>query len=171
VSHPIILLAEDRDDDVILIRRAFTLAKIPSTLVVVSDGEEAVSYLKGEGKYSNRAEYPLPDLLLLDLNMPKLNGFEVLEWVREQSSLARLRILVLTSSEQMHDVNRAYSLGANSFLVKPLDFENFIELGRTIERFWLNASRAPEISRPPISRKPKKPESGQSPGSCKHEPD
>src|SRR5438477_12877403 len=116
----VILLAEDREDDVLLIRRAFNKANLLNPLHLVHDGDEAIAYLKGEGQFANRAEYPLPSLLLLDLKMPRRDGFEVLQWVREQSSLKALRVIVLTSSEHIQDVNRAYDLGANSFLVKPM---------------------------------------------------
>src|SRR6185503_19329803 len=105
--------------------------------------------LKGEGKYSNRDEYPLPDIFLLDLKMPRINGFEVLKWVRSQPNLSALRTLVLTSSDQNRDVNEAYQLGANSFLVKPFDFEDFTKLSEKILYFWFKASRAPEAFRPP----------------------
>lgn len=151
-DHAVILLAEDEEDYVLLIRHAFSQAHIPNPLHVVWNGQDAIAYLKGEGKYANREEYPLPDLLLLDLKMPRVNGFEVLKWVREQPSLAALRVLVLTSSEQISDVNDAYRLGANSFLVKPLDFEDFTSLSRLIKDFWLGASKAPEISRPARSK-------------------
>ena len=144
----VILLAEDEEDYVLLIRRAFEQANIPNPLHVVWNGQEAISYLKGEGKYANREEYPLPDLLLLDLKMPRVNGFEVLSWIRKQPGLAALRILVLTSSDAIRDVNEAYRLGANSFMVKPLDFEDTIELGRLINDFWLKASKTPETFRP-----------------------
>jgi CheY-like chemotaxis protein len=157
----VILVAEDREDDALLIRRAFELARVPYALFFVSDGKEVISYLEGFGKFANRSEYPLPDLLLLDLKMPEVDGFEVIEWIRKQPSLAPLRILVLTSSNEMRDVNRAYRLGANSFLVKPHDFENFIELSRTIHTFWLRSSSTPEISRAPLET-PKKHEGPQS---------
>ena len=148
-EHAVILLAEDEEDYVLLIRRAFEQANIPNPLHVVWNGQEAISYLKGEGKYSNREEYPLPDLLLLDLKMPRVNGFEVLEWIRKQPGLAPLRVLVLTSSDQIRDVNEAYRLGANSFLVKPMDFQDFTQLSRLIQDFWLKASRTPETFRLP----------------------
>src|ERR1700748_1305969 len=147
-EHAVILLAEEEEDYVLLIRRAFDQAKIPNPLHVVWNGQEAIAYLKGEGKYSNREEYPLPDLLLLDLNMPRENSFEVLKWSREQHDRAPLRVLVLTSSDQIRDVNEAYKLGANSFLVKPLDFQDFTQLSRLIQDFWLKASKAPETYRP-----------------------
>lgn len=152
-EHAVILLAEDEEDDVVLIQRAFSLANVPNPLHVVWNGVECISYLRGDGKYSNREEYPLPDLLLLDLKMPRVNGFEVLKWIREQPGLAPLRVLVLTSSDQLRDVNEAYQLGANSFLVKPLDFQDFAQLGRLIQDFWLKASKTPETFRPPRSPK------------------
>jgi CheY-like chemotaxis protein len=147
-EHAVILLAEDEEDYVLLIRRAFEQAKIPNPLHVVWNGQEVIAYLKGEGKYANREEYPLPDLFLLDLKMPRVNGFEVLKWVRAQPGLAPLRVLVLTSSEEIRDVNEAYKLGANSFLVKPLDFQDFAQLSRLIQEFWLKASKTPEAFRP-----------------------
>jgi CheY-like chemotaxis protein len=162
-EHAVILLAEDNDDYVALIRLAFSRANIPNPLHVVWNGEEAVAYLKGEGKYSNRDEYPLPELLLLDLKMPRMNGFEVLEWVRQQPSLAGLRILVLTSSDELRDVNQAYRMGANSFMVKPGDFEDSVQLSRLINDFWLKASKSPEISRAPRKgdkNQPGEPKSG-----------
>jgi CheY-like chemotaxis protein len=152
-DRSIILLAEDREDDVLLIRKAFERAHIPNPLYVVHDGEEVIAYLKGEGKFSNRAEYPLPDLILLDLKMPRVNGFEVLAWIRQQPSLSSLRVLVLTSASEMRDVNQAYRLGANSFLVKPHDFEEFVELSKLMQDCWLWASRTPDVSRPPVEPK------------------
>jgi CheY-like chemotaxis protein len=120
----VILVAEDNEVDVLLLRRAFAKAQLLNPLQVVHNGEEAIAYLSGKGKYTNRAEYPLPDLVLLDLKMPHKNGLEVLEWIREQPSLSGLRVVMLTSSDQARDVNAAYQLGANSFLVKPVDFEH-----------------------------------------------
>jgi len=146
---PVILLAEDDEDYVILIKQVFTKAHIPNPVHVVQNGEEAIAYLKGTGQYANRDEFPLPDVLLLDLKMPRINGFEVLKWVRQQPGLSRLRILVLTSSDEIRDVNEAYQLGANSFLVKPFDFSDFTHLSRLIADFWFKASRAPETFRPP----------------------
>ncbi len=148
-EHAVILLAEDEEDYVILIRHAFSKAKIPNPLYVVSNGEEAISYLRGKAKYANRDEYPLPDLLLLDLKMPRVNGFEVLKWVRQQPGLSGLRVLVLTSSDELRDVNQAYQLGANSFMTKPADFENLAELSRLIQDFRLKVSKTPEPSRSP----------------------
>jgi CheY-like chemotaxis protein len=153
-DQPVILLAEDREDDILLIRQAFKRGNVPQPTHVVRDGEEAVAYLAGDGKYANRDEYPLPALLLLDLKMPRMDGFEVLEWIRKQPSLRPLRVVVLTSSEDIFDVNHAYELGANSFLVKPLDFELFVETCAVIKKYWLNLSATPRISRPSTVEQP-----------------
>ena len=142
-----ILLVEDLEDDILLIRRAFAAAKLTTPLYVVRDGEEAIEYLEGVGKYSNRAEYPLPQLILLDLKMPKMGGIEVLRWIKRQPELKALRVVVLTSSESISDVNEAYEVGANSFLVKPLEFENYPAMLRTLSAFWFHTSRSPTVNR------------------------
>ena len=143
-----ILLAEDREDDVVLIRRAFARANFLNPLMVVKDGEEAIGYLKGETPYQDRARYPLPGLLLLDLKMPRKDGFEVLRWIRQQPNFDALRILVLTSSQASEDISLAYQLGANSFLVKPSDFNDFVQLTKFIDGFWLQFNRTLESAEP-----------------------
>src|SRR6266446_3755781 len=158
-DQALILLVEDKEDDIILVRRAFERAGIPNPLQVVRDGEEAIEYLQGYGKYRNREEYPLPSLILLDLKMPGMDGFEVLEWIRGQPGFGSLPVVVLTSSFAVRDINKAYRLGGNSFMVKPMDFENTVELARTVKKYWLVMSKGPDTSRPaPLpeaSRKPK----------------
>ena len=144
----VILLAEDNEDHVLLTRRAFKQAGLVNPLFVVENGEEVVAYLTGEGKFANRTEYPLPTLLLLDLKMPRKDGFEVLEWIRKQPTLSGLRVVVLTTSDRILDVNRAYQLGANSFLTKPVDFRDFVQLSSAIKGYWLWMSHAPELERP-----------------------
>src|SRR4051812_32534922 len=129
---PLILLVEDREDDVLLVQRAFNAAKTDSVIQAVRDGEEAIHYISGIGKYANREEYPVPWLVLLDLKMPRVDGFEVLDWIREQPGLKSMIVVVLTSSDDLRDVNRAYALGANSFMVKPFDFQNTIELAKLV---------------------------------------
>jgi CheY-like chemotaxis protein len=153
-DQPVILLAEDREDDVLLVREAFKRGNITNPIHIVRDGEEVIAYLAGEGKFANRIEYPLPGLLLLDLKMPRLDGFDVLSWIRKQTGLRGLRIVVLTSSDQIFDVNRAYELGANSFLVKPHDFEQFVETCKKIKDYWLDMSKTPRISRPSNAEQP-----------------
>ena len=147
-EQALFLLVEDSPDDVLLTRRAFHRANIINPLQVVRSGDEAILYLRGEGVYANRAEFPLPGIVLLDLNMPGKDGFEVLEWIRAQAGLRALRVVVLTSSDSVYDVNRAYQLGANSFLVKPVQFERFVEIIQTLRGYWLWMSETPETSRP-----------------------
>ena len=146
-DQALILLVDDSDDDILLIRQAFAKAGIPTPIQFVRSGEEAVEYLQGVGKYRNRDEFPLPAMVLLDLNMPGMDGFEVLEWIRHQPGLVSLRVIVLTCSVAVRDINRAYGLGANSFLVKPVDFQNTVELARTAAQYWLIMSEGPESSR------------------------
>jgi CheY-like chemotaxis protein len=148
-QQAVILLVEDSEDDILLIQRAFRQANIVNPLQVVRDGAEAIAYLRGHGPYNNRAEYPLPELLLLDLKMPGIDGFDVLRWLREQRGFGSMRIVVLSSSERIRDVNLAYQLGANSFLVKPVDFKDLVELTQAIHGYWLWLSKAPESYRPP----------------------
>src|SRR5215813_3659051 len=147
-DQALFLLIEDTENDVLLIQRAFIKAKILNPLLIVKTAEEAVAYLQGEGRYSNRAEFPLPALILLDVKLPGMNGFEFLRWLRQQAGLATMRVVVLTSSDLMRDVNLAYQLGANSFLVKPVDFERFVEISQALKGYWLWLSKAPEVSRP-----------------------
>ena len=141
----LILIAEDNDDHVVLLRRALKKGAILNPIFVVCDGEEVIAYLKGEGKFADRYEYPLPGLLLLDLKMPKKNGFEVLEWIRQQPFLKRLRVVVLTTSDNPSDIDRAYELGANSFIVKPLEQQQFLEVTEAIKGYWLWMSAAPQL--------------------------
>src|SRR5207244_2563876 len=129
-------------------------AKILNPLHLVHDGDETIAYLKGEGQYANREEFPLPALLLLDLKMPRRSGFEVLKWLRQQPGFSSLRVIVLTGSDAVQDVNLAYQLGANSFLVKPIDFEHFVSVIHALQGYWLWMDKAPQIARPEIQGKP-----------------
>lgn len=145
-DNSVILMVEDNAEDILLVQRAFIEAALLNPLHVVHDGEEAIAYLRGVGKYANRVSHPLPDLLLLDLKLPRKDGFQVLNWVRSQPGLSRIRIVVLTISEQLRDVNRAYQLGADSFLVKPSDFQQVVSLVKTLRHYWITASKGPELS-------------------------
>src|ERR1041385_4515920 len=155
LEQSVILLVEDSDDEVAIIRKAFRNAGVENPLHVVADGKAAVAYLAGTGKYSLRDEYPLPGLVLLDLKLPGMHGFEVLRWIRQTPGLTAMRVVVLTSSDQIRDVNAAYQLGANSFMVKPTDFQNVVEMAKTLRMYWLQMSKAPEISRSPRAKAPK----------------
>jgi len=150
---PTILLAEDREDDVILLQRAFKEGGIRYPLNVVRDGEEAISYLSGLGRYSNRECYPFPALFLLDLTLPGTDGFEVLRWIRSRPDLMDLPVVVLTQSDKIRDVNQAYRLGACSFIVKTLDFQDAVAFAQSMSEYWQNlkmkAFRKPEYTMPP----------------------
>jgi len=137
-SEPVILVAEDNDNDVVMLRRAFDQLGISAPLQFVSNGEEAIAYLEGTGKFSSRQENPLPDIILMDLKMPRKSGLEVLDWWHRQPHLAAIRIVVLTTSEEIRDVNAAYRLGAASFVIKPLDFADFRITIFAMLQYWRN---------------------------------
>ena len=147
----VILLADDSDDDVFLIRRTLQTANIINPLRVVHDGEQALAYLKGEPPYHDREAYPLPELLLLDLKMPRVDGFQVLAWLRQQPEWRKLPVAVLTSSTDVRDANAAFALGANSFLIKPMDFMRFAEFAQAMAGSWLWVSQVPANGAPPAS--------------------
>ena len=140
-----VLLAEDDANDVLLIQRAFQKTNIANPLRVVRDGEEAVAYLSGQEPYADRDRHPLPVLLLLDLKLPRKSGFEVLQWLRQQSRLKRLPVVVLTSSNQNPDINKAFDLGANSYLVKPGGLDSLLELVKNLDMYWLILNEKPEL--------------------------
>jgi len=143
----VILLAEDDPNDVLLIQRALQRSNIVNPLQVVRDGADAVAYLNGDLQYGDRERYPLPVLLLMDLKMPRKSGLEVLEWLRQQTGgLRRLPVVVLTSSNQSLDINRAYDLGANSYLVKPAGFDSLLELVKNLDMYWLILNEKPELN-------------------------
>jgi len=139
-----ILLVDDSENDLILVRRAFKKAKCNSPLQEVRNGEEAIAYLKGEGPYRDRNKFPLPVVMLLDLNMPKGSGFDVLAWVRAQPMLKRLAIIILTASGRSEDVDRAFDLGATSFFVKPIDLEELATMLRCLCD-WAQINRFPAL--------------------------
>jgi len=145
VRDEVILLAEDVPNDVLLIQRAFQRNHVANPVQVVRDGEEALAYLSGQAPFADRERHPLPVLMLMDLKMPRKSGLEVLEWVRRQPGLKRLPIIVLTSSNQSPDINRAYELGANSYLVKPAGFDSLLDLVKNLDMYWLILNEKPEL--------------------------
>lgn len=147
-EEPTVLLVEDDPDDVLLTRRAFAKAHFPIPLHVVSDGEGAIDYLSGAGEHADRDRFPLPLLLLLDLKLPRRSGFEVLEWLRGQPGLRRIPVVVLTGSGQSADVNRAYDLGANSYLVKPVRSDDLTDLVKSLNLYWLLLNEKPDPRAP-----------------------
>ena len=141
-----ILLVEDDEADIFLLRRAFRNARIANPLIEVRDGQAAIQYLSGEGDYAERTRYPIPFMVLLDLRLPKLSGFEVIAWMRDQPQLANLVVVVLTASDHVPDVTKARDLGANSYLVKPGNFEELVQMVKRIKGRWLLLDRLPECT-------------------------
>ena len=138
-----VLLAEDDPDDVLLTHIAFEKARLANPLQVVRDGEEAIAYLQGEGRFGDRQKYPLPILLLLDLRMPRVSGFQVLEWLRDHPQLNRMPVAVMTSSDHDPHIKRAYDLGADSYLIKPPDAEALLALVQRLHAYWLILNERP----------------------------
>jgi CheY-like chemotaxis protein len=132
-----LLLVEDNEDDVFLMKRALKDALVKNPLRVVEDGQEAVDYLAGAGKFADRDNYPLPVVVFLDLKLPYLSGHEVLAWIRQQKELESLVVIILTSSNEASDLSRCYSLGANSYLVKPPTPAQLEELAKAFKWYWL----------------------------------
>ena len=139
-SDPTVLLVEDNIDDVLLTQRAFRKAGVQASLQVAADGDEAVAYLRGDGAYGDRTAHPMPALVLLDWKLPKRSGREVLQWVRQQPQFVALPVVVLTSSREQEDIDRAYGAGANSYLQKPVMLENLTELSSRLEGYWLRTN-------------------------------
>jgi CheY-like chemotaxis protein len=137
-----ILYVEDEENDAFFLQRAFQQAEIPHPLVVVPDGQEAIDYCLASGRYQDRGEHPLPFLVLLDLNMPKKSGLEVLTWIREEFLLRTLPIIILTSSLQEADIHRAYQAGANAYLGKPSRPDDLLKMVMAIKDFWIDHNRA-----------------------------
>jgi CheY-like chemotaxis protein len=140
-----ILIVEDNSNDRILLQRAFRRARLANPLHMVTDGEEAIAYLLGEGRFADREANPFPILVLLDLKLPRRSGLEVLQWMREHPTFRRLPVVVLTSSKEQSDINLAYDLGANSYLTKPVEFDALIELVSTLNLFWFIMSERPLV--------------------------
>jgi CheY-like chemotaxis protein len=145
MEHDTILLVEDNPRDVLLIQRAFRKANVTIPIQIVEDGEVAVRYLSGEEPYSDRDRYPLPMLILLDLKLPRKSGTEVLEWLRQQPKLKRLPVVVLTSSREYVDINQVYDLGANAYMVKPVAFDNLVEIVKTLNLHWIIYNEKPQV--------------------------
>jgi CheY-like chemotaxis protein len=141
-----ILLVDDSENDLFLMKMAFGKADFTTPLQIVYNGEEAIAYLAGEGQYSNRTQFPLPAVILLDLNMPMKNGFDVLDWLRSKPLLLkRISTIILTASVRPEDVERAFDLGANSYLVKPTALEDLIAMIRCL-RDWLQLNHFPPLN-------------------------
>jgi CheY-like chemotaxis protein len=135
-----VLLVEDDPGDVLMTQEAFADYKLGNNLHVVNNGVDALAFLRNEGEY---ADAPMPDLVLLDLNLPRMDGREVLAAIKDDENLRRIPVVVLTTSEAEEDVLRSYSLHANAYVTKPVDFERFIDVVRRIDEFFVTVVRLP----------------------------
>jgi CheY-like chemotaxis protein len=148
--EPNILIAEDNPDDLFILQEAFRKAGVKLRLHEVCDGAEIMAYLKGESPYSDRIQHPFPDVLLLDLNMPRMNGFETLEWLRQQEQFKRLVVHVFTASCREADVERAYNLGANSYILKPGRLDELVAFASALAQWhqFLCLAPKPRMKKP-----------------------
>ena len=140
-----ILLVEDNPSDIDLTKRAFEKGHITNTLVVAEDGQEALDYIFGNGKYADRDINQIPTLILLDLKLPKIDGLEVLRRVRATEKIKRLPVVILTSSKEEQDVAASYDLGVNSYIRKPVDFNQFAEAIKHLGLYWLVINEPPPL--------------------------
>ncbi len=131
-----VLHVEDDPNDALLFRHACQTAGVCFDVQAVADGDEAIAYLCGNAAFSDRKKHPVPQLMLLDLKMPRLSGFDVLAWLRGQSTFRKMPVIVLTSSNHEIDIKRAYDLGANSYVVKPVGFDALVDVARKINAYW-----------------------------------
>jgi CheY-like chemotaxis protein len=132
-----ILYVDDEPDDIFFMVRACKRAGVEEPIESVSQGSEAIAYLSGTGKYADRLRYPMPRLILLDLNIPGVSGLDILKWIRSTPSVSRLPVLVLTSSSQESDVRLAQALGANGYLVKPGKIDELVRMIKAMRDYWL----------------------------------
>jgi two-component system response regulator len=149
IRNRTLLLVEDNPDDVELTLRAFARSKLVNGIVVVRDGQAALDYLFAAGAYAGRDLTAMPEAVLLDLKLPKLDGHEVLRRLRADDRTRRLPVIMLTSSNEERDVAASYDLGANSFVRKPVDFAEFVEAARHLGLYWLVMNEAPPRNSPP----------------------
>ena len=142
-----ILMVEDDPADARLIQRAFTKAGITANVIRLTNGDDAVAYLDGEPPYDNRVAHPLPNLLLLDIKLPRRNGLEVLQWLRSRTDgLRRMPAVMLTSSKHTVDINRAYDFGVNSYLAKPESTDALVQVASAIKAYWLTLNEEPTLA-------------------------
>ena len=146
MSGKIILLVEDNPDDVALALRALKRNNIANEVVVAGDGAEALEYLMATGKYARHATSDLPEVVLLDLKLPKVGGLEVLRAMRADPQTQMLPVVILTSSTEERDIITSYQLGANSYIRKPIDFDQFVDAIRQLGLYWLVLNQSPQAN-------------------------
>jgi len=138
LPHLPLLLVEDNEDDAFLMMRSLKAAGIQQMIHVAADGQQAIDYLAGQGRYANRENYPLPSVIFLDLKLPFKSGHEVLAWIRNRRELSEIIVIVLTSSNQPSDLREAYRLGANSYAVKPAAAQQLVDFATAFKRYWFD---------------------------------
>lgn len=136
-----VLIAEDEDSDFFLLERALNQSGVALEIRRVRDGLEGLEYLSGKGAYANRSQFPIPQLLIIDLKMPRMTGLELLEWLRTHAEYRIIPTVVMSSSEQAADVRRAYELGANTYFLKPTDFKTLVDLCKNIGSYWRHSTK------------------------------
>lgn len=139
-----ILIADDDQDDCEMIRDAFNESRLANDLQFVRDGEELMNYLRGIGRFEDRKKYPRPGLILLDLNMPKMDGREALREIKTDSELKFIPVVVLSTSKAVEDIYKTYNLGVNSFITKPVRFESLVNLTKDLGRYWFQLVELPD---------------------------
>lgn len=141
-----ILYVEDDENDALFLRHAWKKAGLGNPLQIVENGEQALHYLGGEGEFADRARFPMPILILLDLKLPKVSGFEVLKWIRKQPPVQTLPVIIFTSSNQLSDVHWAYKLGANAYVIKPASSDGLVAVTTSLKEFWITRAEIPPES-------------------------
>lgn len=140
-----ILIVDDDENDIFFAKRAFTEINVHCTFHVLKNGQEAVDYLSGHGPYADRAKFPLPMMILMDLKMPIMDGFQVLEWLRKRPGIKVIPTLVFSSSDVPSDITRAYELGANSFMTKSVTYDGLLLKLQTLSQYWLEHCKHPNV--------------------------
>lgn len=138
-----ILMADDDEDDSMLVREALAESQLQIEAYIVRNGEELMDFLYNRGQYVDKSSAPRPDLILLDLNMPKKDGIEALRDIKSDPQLRRIPVVVLTTSGAQEDIDNTYDLGANSFIIKPVTFDSFVEVMKTLEKYWFEIVKLP----------------------------
>ena len=144
-TRPLLLIVEDSEDDIFFIERIFKQLGARCDLRFARDGREAVDYLAAQGKFADREKYPVPTIILMDLKMPRMNGFEVLEWMQAQPEIKLIPTIVVTSSTLQEDVTRAYRLGANAVMNKPVDKDSLLQMLKSFHIYWTDFVEMPEV--------------------------
>jgi CheY-like chemotaxis protein len=142
-----ILLVEDEENDALLVKMAFQKNNIPNPVQWVRDGLEAIAYLNGQGEFADRNRYPFPEVLILDLKMPRMNGLELLAWIRDHPEFRVIPTIIMSASRLDADVEKAYALGANTYMIKPSAFDDLAKMVKLAHEYW-SVSIKPKTTRP-----------------------